>query len=193
MRPRRTPPILPANLLDRIGEPEDVFGPNWRFRTASALVGGALVLLGVGFCLAWAAAVADGGAPGGPAYLYLGGGLMSCGLVAVVLPRRVPPIWVFVCPRGLARVRGAVWEAVEWAEVVRVEDATLPAVVTVGQCRVVLAGGGEWGFLGDYVADCRRLTEVLREKVAERNPPRVGIAELGATADRRGTTAFPEG
>lgn len=177
MRPRPAPPVLPANLLDRLGEPEDVFGPNRRFRTASTVAGGALVLLGFVFCLAGAAAGPARGAPGGQVYLLLGGGLMLCGSVAVLLPRQVPPTWVFVCPRGVARARGADWEAVEWAEVVRFEDATLAAGVAMRQFRVVLAGGGEWGFLADYVADYRRLTDVLRRKVAERDPPRSGIAE----------------
>lgn len=173
MRLRPVPPPLPANLLDRLGEPEDVFGPNWRFRTTSTLAGSALVLLGFVFCLAGATARE---APGGQVYLLLSGGLMLCGSVAVLLPRRVPPTWVFVCSRGAARTRGADWEAVEWAEVVRFEDATLADGVAVRQCRVVLAGGGEWGFLADYVADYRRLTDVLRRKVAERDPSQSGIA-----------------
>jgi hypothetical protein len=110
---------------------------------------------------------------------------MTCGVVAVVFPRQVPPRWVFVCPRGLVRARGADWEAVEWSEVVRVEDATLSTgVVTSRQCRVVLAGGGEWGFLADYVGDYQRLTGVLRRKMNERNPPRVGTAEPGDAPDR---------
>jgi hypothetical protein len=184
MRLRQTPPVLPGNLRDRVGEPEDVFGPNRRFRTASTIVGGALVLLGVGFCLVGAADLPAGGAPGRPVYLLVGGGLLICGLAAVVLPRQAPPTWVFVCRRGLVRVRGAEWEVVEWAEVLRVEDATLPTGVTTRQCRVVLAGGGEWGFLANYVADFPRLTEVLRRKVAERGPSRLGTADPGAASDR---------
>lgn len=168
MRLRRPPPDLPANLLDRLGAPEHVFGPNRRFRAASASVGSGLILLGVVFCLAWVAALPAGAGPRGPLYLLLGGGLIVCGLAAVVLPRQVPLTWVFICPRGLVRARGEIWEAVEWAEMVRVEDVTLPAGATVRQCRVVLAGGGEWGFLADYVADCGRLAEVLRQKVGSR-------------------------
>jgi hypothetical protein len=62
----------------------------------------------------------------------------------------------------MARTRGGNWEAVEWADVVRVEDATLRSrMVTIRQCRVILAGGAEWEFLADHVADFRRLTEVL--------------------------------
>ena len=154
-------------LVARLGEPEDVFGPNRRFRIASTIVGSVLVLLGVVFCVAWVSLLPGGGAPGGGAFLLLGSGLMICGLAAVILPRQVPATWVFVCPRGLARLRGANWEAVDWAEVLRIEDATLPTRTTVRQCRVVLASGGEWGFLADYVADFKRLTEVLRRKMAE--------------------------
>src|SRR5262245_34146864 len=51
MRLRPTPPAIPADLLDRFGEPEDVFGPNMRFRVASVLLGALLLLLGLGFFL----------------------------------------------------------------------------------------------------------------------------------------------
>ncbi|OWK45612.1 hypothetical protein [Fimbriiglobus ruber] len=166
MQHRRTPPALPADLQERLGRPEDVFGPNWRFLTSSTIAGAGLVLLGVVFCSVWAASVPRGRAPEGPLYLLLGGGLMTCGLAAVVLPRQVPPTWIFVCPRGLVRVRVEDWRVIEWAEVIRFEDAALPAGVQVRQCRLVLAGGGEWGFLANSVADYPRLTEVLRRKVA---------------------------
>ncbi|HSQ54782.1 MAG TPA: hypothetical protein VLM40_03475 [Gemmata sp.] len=177
MRGRLTPPVMPADLLGRTGAPEDVFGPNRRFRTASTLLGGGLMLLGIGLSLVWAAGIANGGPPGSSLYLLLGGGLIGIGAVAVVLPRQVPTTWVFICPRGLVRVRGADWEAVEWAEVVRVEDASLPAGETIRQCRVLLVGGREWGFLAEYVADCGRLIEVLRRKMAELGLPELGTAE----------------
>jgi hypothetical protein len=39
--------------------------------------------------------------------------------------------------------------------------------VAIRQCRIVLKGGTEWGFLADYIAEYGRLTEVLRRKVDE--------------------------
>jgi hypothetical protein len=178
-------PALPTDLLDRFGEPEVVFGPNRRFQARSTVMGGVLVLLGLGFCLVWGASVLARWPPGGQLYLLLGALLMTIGAVAMTLPRQFPLIWVFVCPRGLVRARGEDWEAVEWAEVVRVEDATIPSrMVTIRQCRLVLAGGGEWGFLGTYVTDCRLLTEVLQRKLAKLDLHRAGAAGPDAAQDQ---------
>jgi hypothetical protein len=164
----RPPPALPDDLLDRLGEPEAVFGPNRRFVTASTVVGGGMAVLGVGFIVLGVAARIAGRLPGNELYFYLGLMMMILGVLAVVVPRQAPK-WVFVCPRGLARAREDDWDAVLWAEVVRFEDATMSArAVTIRQCRLVLVGGGEWGFLANHVADYGRLSELLRRKMAER-------------------------
>jgi hypothetical protein len=159
-------------LINRFGEPEEVFGPNRRFRAASAVLGAFLVLLGLVFFAAGGGAFQGAQPPGGLAYMWLGGGLMTVGVAAGVLPGRVPPTWVFVCSGGLVRARGAHWDDVDWAEVARFEDAALAGgAVAVRQCRIVLKGGGEWGFLADYIADYRRLADLLRRKVDEQDPP----------------------
>jgi hypothetical protein len=188
MRLQPTPPSVPLDLVNQFGEPEDTFGPNLRFRVASTILGAVLVLLGLAFFVNGAAVVAGQGQPGGPLYLLLGGGLMAVGAAAVALPWRVARTWVFVCPRGLVRARGSEWDAVGWEEVARFEDATL-ADRAVQQCRVVLKGGGEWGFLAEYVADYHRLGEVLRRKVDERDAPRAptysSAAKPGGAPDTR--------
>src|SRR5262245_51727059 len=117
MRLRPTPPSLPSDLVNRFGQPEAVFGPNVRFRVASALLGALLVLLGLAYFVGGVAVMADRGQPGGPLYLLLGGGLMAVGGAAVALPWRAARTWVFVCPRGLVRTRASEWEAVGWDEV----------------------------------------------------------------------------
>jgi hypothetical protein len=159
------PPDFPPDLLARSGTPEEAFGPNRRFRTASTLVGGLLVALGfAGFVYGLFRARA--GAPDAGVYTLLFGLLMAPGVAAVVLPRRMPATWVFVCPNGLVRARGDHWQAVKWDRLVRFEDATLSSgAVTIRQCRVVLDDGNEWGFLADYVDRYRRLAELLDEKV----------------------------
>ena len=155
-------------MLDRFGVPEEVFGPNLRFRVVAAFCGVVLVLMGVLFFLA--------GLGGGDGRLPLGGWvgaklaapLLVLGAVVMIGARLVPRNWVFVCPRGVVRTRGAIWEGVGWAEVERFEDATLTGqMVALRQCRLVLKGGGEWGFLADYVAEYGRLAEALRRKVGE--------------------------
>lgn len=159
MRP--PPPDIPADLLDQFGPPEAAFGPNTRFRAASAAMGAFLMALGMAFfVLGFASLLA-----------YLGGGLMAVGAAAFFLPRSVPRNWVFVCPGGLIRTRGADWEAVAWADVARFEEVAAPGtMVAVRQCRIVTAAGAEWGFMADWVGDFKRLAALLRQK-AEAPPP----------------------
>jgi hypothetical protein len=165
-----TAPRLPADLLARFGEPEAIFGPNLRFRAASAALGIALVALGLGFVVARVA----WGAARVPLGEFLGGGLLALGAAAILLPLRVPRNWVFVCPRGLVRTRGADWDVVDWAMVLRFEDASRTrGALLARQCRLVITGGAEWGFQADWVADYHRLTEVLRLKVEQRRLPPV--------------------
>jgi hypothetical protein len=166
-----TPPELPPDLLARFGPPDEAFGPNHRFRTASALVGGLLVVLGfTGFVYGLFRARA--GAPDAGVYTLIFGLLMAPGVAAVVLPWRLPITWVFVCPNGLVRARGDQWQAVAWGRVVRFEDATISSgAVTMRQCRVVLDDGSEWGFLADHVDRYRRLAELLRARVADGSDP----------------------
>jgi hypothetical protein len=164
-------PTLPPDLLARLGEPEGVFGPNRRYRTASAIVGIGLVALGLAFLVLGVAAQL-GRLSGHQIYYFLGLVMMTLGVLAVKVERQAPPTWVFVCRRGVARVREASWEALEWDEVARFEDASLGhRGVTIRQCRLVLVAGGEWGFLADNVADFGRLTVSLRRKLAEREGP----------------------
>ncbi|HEX3150957.1 MAG TPA: hypothetical protein VHR66_22955 [Gemmataceae bacterium] len=161
------PPDLPADLLDRFGPPEEAFGPNLRFRTLSTLLGGFLIVLGfAGFVNG--AALAAARDKSATIYMFLGGCLMAVGSAAVILPRRAPRTWIFVCARGLVRARGEDWESVEWDQVVRFDDVSMSSgVVAIRQCRVLLTDGTEWGFLADYVADFRRLMEMLRAKVGD--------------------------
>jgi hypothetical protein len=173
MRHWRPPPTIPPDLLDRYGEPEHVFGPNMRFRVASFLLGGLLLLLGLAFSLFGVAARAAQGFRGSEGVLLLlGAGLMAVGAAAVLIPRSVPLNWVFVCPAGLVRIRGADWDAVGWADVSRFEDASFSVgAVTSRQCRIITAAGAEWGFQADWVAEYGRLVAVLRRKVEERPTP----------------------
>jgi hypothetical protein len=91
--------------------------------------------------------------------------LVVLGTVVLLGTRLVPLNWVFVCPHGLVRTRGDAWDGMEWAEMERFENAPLTHKgVTARQCRIVRKDGTEWGFLADYVADYRRLTEVLRQR-----------------------------
>jgi hypothetical protein len=159
-------PPLPPDIVARLGPTEDVFGPNLRFRKQSTLVGVFLVMLGfAGFVIGefrQVAHVSDAGI-----YLFFGMALMAIGSVAVIVPRRVPVRWVFICPRGFARSERGDWRAVEWTDVRRATDASIKSgLVTIRQFRLDLADGTELGFLADYVADFRRLSEVLRAKVA---------------------------
>ena len=64
------------------------------------------------------------------------------------------------------RVCGDAWDGLEWAEMERFEKADFNHKgITARQCRIVKKDGTEWGFQADYVAEYRRLTEVLRQKV----------------------------
>ena len=167
MRLHPTPPSIPTDLLERFGEPEHVFGPNMRFRFASALMGVFLTTLGFAFFVWGMADVRDGPKDGtGRILCLLGGGLMTVGAAAFILPRRVPLNWVFVCPNGLIRARGDVWDNVDWLDIARFECANFSGTtVTIRQCKIVTTAGVEWGFISDWIADYNGLTEVLREKV----------------------------
>jgi hypothetical protein len=144
-----------------------------RFRVASFLLGALLLLLGLAFFLFGVAARAAQGLRGSEGVLaLLGAGLMAVGAAAVVFPRSVPLSWVFVCPGGLVRIRGADWDAVGWADVSRFEDASLSSgAMTIRQCRIVTADGAEWGFQANGVAEYGRLAAVMRRKVEERPTP----------------------
>jgi hypothetical protein len=95
--------------------------------------------------------------------------MLALGFVLLIGTRLMPGNWVFVCPRGVVRTRGDAWDSVGWDEVERFEDATLGhRGVTFRQCRLVLKDGREWGFLADHIAEYRRLSELLRQKLAAR-------------------------
>ncbi|MFL5243122.1 MAG: hypothetical protein ACJ8FY_13530 [Gemmataceae bacterium] len=80
----------------------------------------------------------------------------------------MPLDWVFVCPQGLVRSHGDVWDSVHWTDVERFEDATLShKAVTMRQCRIVLKAGAHWGFLANSIADYGRLTKLLFRKGEE--------------------------
>src|SRR4051812_32276512 len=118
----RPPPALPPDLLDRFGAPDEAFGPNMRFRVASVLLGALLLLLGLAFFVIGVLGPAARGPGAGGILRLLATGLIAVGGAAVVLPIRVPRNWVFVCPRGLVRTRGAEWDGLGWAEVARFEE-----------------------------------------------------------------------
>jgi hypothetical protein len=159
-------PTIPDDLLAKFGEPESAFGPNMRFRIVSVICGIMLIAMAVVYVLMSI----------GPNPLPLAGGvshLLTFGLIVlggfcIVAPRIVSANWVFVCPRGVVRTRGAIWEGLEWDRVARFEDATLKSgITTMRQCRLVLHDGSEWGFIADWIGDYRRLAEVMRQKVEE--------------------------
>jgi hypothetical protein len=167
MRLRPTPPTIPYEILARFGEPEHVFGPNVQFRIIAAVCGVILLTMGVLFFLM--------GLPIGGARLPLADGvssmltvpLVALGAVVLLGTRLVPLNWVFVCPKGLVRTRGDAWDGLKWIEIERFEKADLAHQgITARQCRIVKKDGTEWGFQADYVAEYRRLTEVLRQKVS---------------------------
>lgn len=175
---RSPPPAVPPEFVARLGDPDLVFGPNVRFRVASAAC--ALVLVAVGVML-FLQGLGPGRA-GVPLAGWVGGKvgvpLVLLGVVILIGGRLVPLNWVFVCPGGVVRTRGKTWDALGWAEVERFEDASLggPKGISIRQCRLVLKGGGEWGFLADNVAGYGRLAAELRERVAGRDSPRPGPA-----------------
>lgn len=173
MRLRPKPPVIPPDLLDRYAEPERVFGPNMRFRIASILLGTLLLLLGVGFFLIGvttrqARPQRDGS---GGIMILLAGGLVAVGTAAIFFPMSMPLNWIYVCPKGLIRTRGTVWEAVDWADVLRFEDASFSrGAASFRQCRIITSAGTEWGFLANWVAEYGQLVAVLRQKVEKRPP-----------------------
>jgi hypothetical protein len=171
-------------LTSRFGAPELVFGPNLRFRVVAAVCGLICVVMGAVLFLMGRGA---GGARL-PLADWVSGKLVIplviVGVVVLLGTRLVPLNWVFVCPGGVVRTRGAAWDGIGWDEVERFEDATLGHEgIAIRQCRLVLAGGGEWGFLSDYIADYPRLVEALARKVSDRvSPP----ARSGAIASEPG-------
>jgi hypothetical protein len=168
MRLRPTPPAVPQELIDRFGQPEDTFGPNARFRVVAGVCGLAVLAVAVVF---YALALGAGG--GGLRQGDSANGLAAIGLTAVAglllaMMWAAPRNWVFVCPGGVVRTRGATWDGLGWAEVKRFEDATLGHQgVTIRQCRLMRKDGSEWGFLADHLAEYHRLREVLSRKVGE--------------------------
>ena len=168
MRLRPAPPAVPLDLLNAFGEPEQVFGPNLRFRVIAAVCGGVLVAMGVFFFLLGMGAAGAGLPLSDWVSGKLTAPLVGFGVILLIGTRLVPLSGVFVCPRGLIRTRGDAWDGIHWAEVDRFEDATLThKAVTTRQCRLVLKNGAEWGFLADHIAEYGKLTEVLRRKVEE--------------------------
>jgi hypothetical protein len=155
-------------LRDRFGNPEHVFGPNLRFRIVAGGIGIVLVVLGIIYFL-----MAMAGVPlGAWVSAKLTVPMMALGVILLIGTRLVPVHWVFVCPRGLLRRRGDIWDHVGWSEVERFEDATLGQKgVTIRQCRIITTAGAEWGFLADHIADYGRLAELLRHKVDECRKP----------------------
>lgn len=158
------PQAVPQELVERFGEPEHAFGPNMRFRKQSIVLGSMLILIGAAFMI-FGFLDRDAqkfGRGGGAVMALLGGGLLLMGWVAVYFPLRMPRDWVYVCPRGLIRNLNHDWESLTWTDAVRFEDVSLPQI---RQCQIVTADGSNWGFIADRIADYRRLTEVLGEKM----------------------------
>jgi hypothetical protein len=174
MRLLHKPPAMPAELLDRFGAPEQTFGPNVRFRALSVICGLILAALGVLFVMIRLAPRGVRLPLGDPAGAALGVPLLVIGAVAIFGPRMFPTTWLFVCPNGLVRSRGAAWDSLDWSEADRFEDATLTQnPVAIRQCQIVTTKGAAWGFLADWFADYNRLTEVLQRKMEEhRDSPR---------------------
>lgn len=167
----RQPPAIPAELLNLYGQPEEVFRPNMQFRRLSALLGLILIGMGVAFFVWSYFDARDPNAPQNGSNgirQLLGGGLIVVGGAAFFLPFAVPRNWVIVCPNGLIRNRGEVWESVTWADIVRFDDATLSArAVTIRQCRIVTRSGPEWGIEANWTADFDRLCSVIRHKLKD--------------------------
>ncbi len=165
MKIKPTPPPFPAELSNRFGEPEEIFGPNQRFRVLSPILGLILLFLGVAFFVARTLL----GEAQTPFALHIGTGLLGLGIAAFFLPLLLPIRWVFVCPGGLARGQGQSWHTLSWSEAVRFEDASLSkAGVRARQCRIIKSDGTEVGFIAEYVSDYDRLVAILRNKVESR-------------------------
>ncbi len=151
-------------MLDQFGEPEHVFGPNLRFRVVAAICAISIVGAGVFFFLLGAAGnrllLAD----------WVSGKLavpmVTVGTVVLIGTRLVPLNWIFVCPKGVIRTRDAAWDGISWTDVDRFEDTTgTYKAVTTRQYRLLLKGGGEWGFLADYISEYDSLIQALQQKV----------------------------
>jgi hypothetical protein len=163
---RFKPPAIPENLRTQFGEPEDVFGPNLRFRVVSVICG--IVLIGMAIIYVVMSIGPNPVPLAGGVSSMLTVGLLVLGAFCIAAPRIVPTSWIFICPRGIIRARGSNWDAIGWDEIARFEDATLKSgITTIRQCRLVLKKGGEWGFLADWIGDYRKLTQVLRTKLEE--------------------------
>ena len=164
------PPAIPPDLVERFGEPEHAFGPNMRFRTQAFILGSMLLLLGVTFLIFGFLDkdVQKFGRGGGAVMVLLASGLLLMGSVSVYYPLRMPRDWLFVCPRGLVRYLNRDWVTLDWSDALRFEDVSLPQV---RQCQIVTADGSKWGFIADLIADYRRLSEVLGEKMKAKGAP----------------------
>ena len=105
-------PPIPTDLLAEFGEPEQVFGPNQRFRLAMVAIGGASLIFGVLFTVArWNnLPVTDWFSPVIAVAMAVGG------VVVIYGAWMWPTSWVFVCPRGLVRKCGSRWEGRDWSE-----------------------------------------------------------------------------
>ena len=152
MRFRASQPAISADLLEQFGEPEATFGPNMRFRIRSTLLGIFLVILGFTFVVGGPAILQGKAMAGVCVYVPLGCGLMLVGVMSIVVPIRLPLNWVFVCPRGLIRARGEIWEAVDWADIVHFQDASMSgSAVTIQQCLIVTLQPPELAFRSNGV------------------------------------------
>jgi hypothetical protein len=166
-------PDLPVEVLDQLGEPEHVFGPNVRLLILGTVCGAALIVVGI-YLLLLAGSVAGGRLPlnnwlGGRVAGPSGIGLIVFGVFFIVGMRMWPTGWLFVCPRGLARSRGNAWSILLWTEIDRLEDATITSEFGIShrQSRLVLKDGGEWGFIADSIDRYVRLLHVLKSKLEE--------------------------
>ena len=166
-------PAVPLGLLDQMGDPEQVFGPNVRLRVVAVVCGAILIAMGVIFLLLGVGALGPDLPLHDKAGRTMGLCLTMLGMGFLVIARTSPLPWVLVCPRGLIRTRGAEWVGIAWADVERFEDASLSrGAVTATQCRLVLRDGTEAGFVADFLADYRGLSDALQQKVgASQRPP----------------------
>jgi hypothetical protein len=160
------PPSIPAELLSQFGEPEDIFGPNFKVPIIAAVCGVILLITSLVFFLLGLAGVSVVGLA--RTTMAAAAPLAASGFFALQGIRHFPLHWLFVCPNGLVRRRENAWDTLSWADVERFEDATVRhKMVTVRQCRIVTTSGAEWGFLAHRWAEYDRLSEVLQRKIDE--------------------------